>query len=412
MKSRILLITILTTLVSVCAAGCSTATPATPGTSTAAAPAAAAAAPGVTAEGRLEPVRYIELSAAANGSVSGLLAAQGDEVQAGQMILQLQTPMAPKAPPPVCTSIPIMRHRLWNYRRPPFLTYVQQCTPVSTGSAPQTAQTLEAAQASAATRLASAHQAEHDTQDELDKFDIPAKFSGMTAAEAARLALTNLESARTQFEPYKADSVQGYRANHNFPWLPASVYVDTQYYKGGLASEYKKQLNSAWLDYRKAVTWLQLESALESAKADVAQAQKDVDSLQDTSMSEATAGARAALANAELRAPFDGTVTNLDLKVGDSVTSGKPIATLADFSSWVVKTTDLTENDVVNIQEGQPVDVTFDAIPGKTLTGTVESISQNYAKKQGDIVYEVTVRLNDKLPEMRWGMTTKLHFPE
>jgi multidrug resistance efflux pump len=414
MKSRILYIPILALLISAVATGCSAATTTTPGAGTAAAPTATAS--GVTAEGRLEPVRYVDLSAAADGSISGLLAAQGDEVQAGQIILQLQSPTAPKAPPPTCTLIPIIPRRVWNFRRPPFLSYTQQCTPASTAdsaeSQPQTAQTLEAAQASAVKRLADAHQAEHDAQVQLDNFDIPAKFSGMTAAEAARVALADLETARAAFEPYKDQSVQGYRINNNYAWLPDRSYVDSGYYKPGLPKEYKKKLDNAWIDYRRAVMWLGMESALESAQAEVVQAQKDVDSLQDSSMAEDTAGARGALANAELRAPFEGTITNLDLKVGDSVTSGKPVAKLADLSSWVIKSTDLTENDVVNIKQGQPVNVTFDAIPGKTLTGTVESIAQNYDKKQGDIVYEVTVRLSDKLPEMRWGMTAKLHFPE
>ena len=412
MKPRILLLTILTTVAALLASGCGAAA----GTPTAK-PSGAAPTPtpsGMTAEGRLEPVRYVSLSPAANGSITNLLAAQGDEVQAGQVILQLQSPIAPKAPPPTCTRIPIMRHRLWNYRRPPFLTYVQQCVPVEApGGQPQTAQTLEAAQAEAAVRLANAHQAVHDAQDQLDGFDIPAKFSSMPAADAAHLALSNLQTAIAEFEPYKGDSVQGLRTNHNYSWLPNHPYVDTGYYKpGDLAKEYKKKVDSAWVDYRRVVTWLGMESALESAQADVAQAQKDVDALQDSSMTESTAGARAALASAELRAPFAGTITNLDLKVGDSVATGKPLATLADYSSWVVKTTDLTENDVVNIQEGEPVSVTFDAIPGQTLDGTVESVAQNYAQKQGDIVYEVTIRLADKLPEMRWGMTAKLHFPE
>jgi multidrug resistance efflux pump len=158
------------------------------------------------------------------------------------------------------------------------------------------------------------------------------------------------------------------------------------------------------------VQWLDLESSVQSAQAQLAQAQKDYASLQDGSFAEDTAGARAALANAELRAPFAGTITNLDLKVGEFTASGQPVVTVADFSSWVVKTTDLTEIDVVNIKEGQPVTLTLDAIPGVTLKGYVLSIGQNYSERQGDIVYQVSVLLTDKNPAMRWGMTAKVHF--
>jgi multidrug resistance efflux pump len=176
------------------------------------------------------------------------------------------------------------------------------------------------------------------------------------------------------------------------------------------AKRLKKQLDDAWGKYRKAVQWLDRESAVANAKAQLAQAQKDYDSLQDASLAEDTAGARAALANAELRAPFSGTITNLDLKVGEFAASGTPAVTIADFSSWVVKTTDLTEIDVVNIKEGQPVTLTLDALPGVTLKGYVLSIAQNYGERQGDIVYKVTVLLTDQNPAIRWGMTAQVNF--
>jgi multidrug efflux pump subunit AcrA (membrane-fusion protein) len=358
-----LLATILAIVIVVAASGCSsTATP-TPEPTVDASPVASTHE--VTAEGRLEPRRYAMLAASTDGSVSQVLVGEGDEVLAGQVIAQLQNAKA---------------------------------------------QTLEAAQASAALNLANAYQALHDSQGKLDDFAIPAKFNGMTAEQATRTSLANLEAARVAFEPYKGESVQGYRLNHNFPSLPTYIYVDTKYYKSGLAREYKKQLDNAWVDYRKGVMWLDLQSALESAQAQVVQAQKDYDSLQDASLAENTAGARAALANAELRAPFAGTITNLDLKVGEFAASGSPVVTVADFSSWVVKTTDLTEIDVVNVKEGEPVTLTLDAIPGVTLKGYVLSIGQNYSEKQGDIVYEVTVLLTDKQPAMRWGMTAEVNF--
>jgi multidrug resistance efflux pump len=169
-------------------------------------------------------------------------------------------------------------------------------------------------------------------------------------------------------------------------------------------------MDDAWEKYRKAVQWLDLDSSLETAKSQLVQAQKDYDSLQDPSFAEDTAGTRAALANAEVRAPFAGTLTNLDLKVGEFTASGQPVLTVADLSGWVVKTTDLTEIDVVNLSEGQPVDITLDAIPNQTLKGNILSISQNYTERQGDIVYKVTVLLTDKNPAIRWGMTAKLKF--
>ena len=47
-----------------------------------------------------------------------------------------------------------------------------------------------------------------------------------------------------------------------------------------------------------------------------------------------------------------------------------------------------------------------------TLNGTVESISQTYAEKQGDIVYEIIIRLPDTHPDILWGMTAVVNSAE
>lgn len=124
------------------------------------------------------------------------------------------------------------------------------------------------------------------------------------------------------------------------------------------------------------------------------------------------AAAKAALANVELTAPFDGVVAGLNVKVGGSVGAGQIAVTIADFSSWLVKTTDLTELDVVKISEGQAVNITLDAIPDAVFTGKVLSISQTYTDRQGDIIYEVTVTLTETNPATRWGMTAVVKFAQ
>ena len=364
MKHRILALGLLAIITALSASGCGAA-PAGPQPTAAASPTPAAS--GITAEGRLEPVRFAELALATDGSVSELLAKEGDTLQAGQVIARLKN---------------------------------------------DNAQTLEQAQASAATRVAAAYQSVREAQTKLDDFEVPNKFSGMSPLEAARTTLDRLNKARATFEPYKDLSRKSLRPIK--PWyqtIAPRVVLDTGEYTG-LAYEYKKQLDTAWMDYRRAVEWLKLEAALEGAQAELAQAQSNDENLKDTTLAENTAGARAALANAELRSPFAGLVTNLDLKVGQAVAAGKPVVTVADFSSWVVKTTDLTETNVVNIRPEQPVTVTLDAVPGAILKASVISIAQDYAEKQGDVVYEVTVLLTEAQPAMRWGMTAQVHFDQ
>ncbi len=311
----------------------------------------------IVAEGRVEPVRYAELSLNANGLVSEVSTKEGETVKAGQVIARLKNSQA---------------------------------------------KTLEAAQADALQAVTAAHKAVRDAQYDLDEFDIPSDFTGKTPEQAITSTLDKLNAARDAFEPYKWMSDSALR-------LTAGEQQNTGTISN-TGKRLKKQLDDAWVKYRKAVQWLEYQSALESAQVQLAQAQKDYASLQDASLAEDTAGTRAALASAELRSPFAGTLTNLDLKLGQFAPSGQPVVTVADFSNWVVKTTDLTEIDVVNVKEGQPVSLTLDAIPGVTLKGYVLSIAQNYGERQGDVVYEVTVLLSDKHPAMRWGMTAEVNF--
>jgi multidrug resistance efflux pump len=122
------------------------------------------------------------------------------------------------------------------------------------------------------------------------------------------------------------------------------------------------------------------------------------------------AAAKAALADLELKASFGGTVTSLNLKVGMYIQPGMEMAKLADTSSWLVKTTDLSELNVVRIQPGMQATVTLDAIPGMQMAAQVQSIEKFGETYQGDIVYAVVLKLNQADPRLRWNMTANVTF--
>jgi len=312
----------------------------------------------VIAEGRVEPVRYAEIALSASGLVSKVLLQEDDEVNAGDLIAQLE--------------------------------------------ASQTL-SLEDAQANALTELTAAYEAVRDAQYELDNFDVPSDFSGQSATEAVRSTREKLDAAREAFEPYEDLSERRVELTARERQDESKIYRDT-------AKLFKKRLDDAWSKYRTAITWLEHDSALEAAAARLDQAQENYDALLDPSFSEDTAGLRAALANAELRAPFAGVITQLDLKVGEFASAGQPVVTIADMTSWVVRTTDLTELDVVSIREGADATILLDAIPNEPIAASVMQISQGYSEKQGDIVYEVTLVLAEVPPGIRWGMTAEVRF--
>ena len=118
--------------------------------------------------------------------------------------------------------------------------------------------------------------------------------------------------------------------------------------------------------------------------------------------------AQVALAETELRAPFSGVVATLDLKIGEYVAPGAPVAHMADLSAQQIETTDLTELNVVRVRAGSPVTITFDALPDLELSGTVSRIRALGENKQGDITYVVTITPDRQDERLRWNMTAAL----
>jgi len=158
---------------------------------------------------------------------------------------------------------------------------------------------------------------------------------------------------------------------------------------------------------------------LAAAQASVAEAEADLAKLTANPDASALAQAAAAVARAELAlkeaqqaiaettltAPFAGTIAALDLKLREYVAPGTPVARLADSSAWQIETTDLTELNVAKAYEGAPATISFDALPGVTLPGTVSRIKGFGENRQGDITYTVVVKPKVQDPRLRWNMT-------
>jgi HlyD family secretion protein len=166
----------------------------------------------------------------------------------------------------------------------------------------------------------------------------------------------------------------------------------------------------------------QHDATLDAAQAAVDKAQAQVDRLRAGASNEQLAVANAevqhaqaaltlaqvALNTTELRAPFAGVVAAIMPKVGEYVASGATLAELADMSSWQIETTDLTELNVVSVRTGSAAAMTFDAIPGLKLPGTVSRIRTLGENRQGDITYVVTVKPARHDDRLRWNMTASV----
>ena len=115
-----------------------------------------------------------------------------------------------------------------------------------------------------------------------------------------------------------------------------------------------------------------------------------------------------ALNNTEIRAPFDGTVSGVDINIGEETSPDDIAMRIANVSSWEIETDDLDELSVVNLREGDIVTVKFDALPDLDMQGTVASISKFGEQKQGSITYKAQITLNDFDPRLRWNMTATI----
>jgi multidrug resistance efflux pump len=302
----------------------------------------------IITEGRVEPVHFAEIAFTASGVVSEVLVQEGEPVKKGQPLIRL-------------------------------------------GDASDTNY------AAAQLELVSAQQALNELTN----------ASGTDLAQA----VIDLKEAKEAFD--KADNYLVYLQNADkVPQTETRSYlVQTRrgYEYRTRTKHFKGPAPQDWI--------IEAENDLALKKAELEAAQRTYDRLKDGADSEQLAVLQARLAAAkakvaafEVIAPFDGVIADLNAKTGSSINAGESAVTVADFSSWLVKTTDLTEIDVVELAEGQPVSIALDAIPEAELTGTILSIGQTFSENQGDVVYEVTVILTEAHPAMRWGMTAAVTF--
>lgn len=159
-----------------------------------------------------------------------------------------------------------------------------------------------------------------------------------------------------------------------------------------------------------------------SAQRDLVQAQLDqlvngatasqIAAAQAT-VAQAEAGVQAALValgETSLIAPFDGTIAQVAVDVGQVVAPGFTLISIADFNSWQVETDDLSEVDVVSIQVGQPVGIQIDAMPDTIFEGRVASIAPRSETKRGDVTYTIKVDVQGDDPRALWGMTVQVEI--
>ncbi len=118
--------------------------------------------------------------------------------------------------------------------------------------------------------------------------------------------------------------------------------------------------------------------------------------------------AKAALAAATMVAPFDGTIISVGAEVGDTVSTGQVIITIADLEKLQILAT-IDETDISQVEVGQPVQITFDAFPNRRFSGRVLEVPLQGTLSQSIVVYSVPISLEGaEGTPLKAGMTANL----
>ncbi|MGD9363042.1 MAG: HlyD family secretion protein [Desulfobacterales bacterium] len=148
---------------------------------------------------------------------------------------------------------------------------------------------------------------------------------------------------------------------------------------------------------------LQMQASLGEAIANLAKAKADLGAPgdQNAQVRLAKAEVRTAELNLEFtqqKAPVDGYVTNLNLRLGSQAVANQPIMALVDVNSYWI-TGFFRENYIEDIRQGDRAIITLMTYPDKPLEGRVDSLGWGIAQQDGSTGYDLLPNIS---PTFEW----------
>jgi len=92
-----------------------------------------------------------------------------------------------------------------------------------------------------------------------------------------------------------------------------------------------------------------------------------------------------------IKAPASGTILVQLAEAGEIVGPGNPVFLMGTQASTKVLRVDVTDREIVQLQEGERATVTFDAYPGKTFTGQIDELAAQADPRTGTYTVEIAV---------------------
>jgi len=364
---------------------------------------------GIVVDGRLVPRETVSLAFNGAGQVSDVQVEEGDIVKAGDVLASLGN----REP---------LEAGLANARLE--LAAAQQELLIAQDARGQLFRDLPERLTQALQELTTAKDALRKATIKNDNISAPASVADLNEARAnLAVARNRLDKAEDDYKPYEKKSETNLQRAYYLSQL-----ADAQRKFEAAEKNLNKLLGgtSQFFESQAADELSVAQSRLDLAQEDydTFQAGPDPDELaivdgrivtaesRIAAAQAAIQSAEAALTDLNLVATINGTVVEMDLIEGQRISPGQEVLRLADFSQWYVETDNLTEIEVVDLVLGDKASITPDALPEVTLTGVVESISDLFEEKRGDITYTARIRLDNVDPRLRWGMTVATVFED
>lgn len=119
--------------------------------------------------------------------------------------------------------------------------------------------------------------------------------------------------------------------------------------------------------------------------------------------------AQAELAQTTLVAPFAATIVSVEVQPSEYVHPGQVAIVVAKLDNLQIETTDLSELYIAAVEIGQPATVYVEALD-KEFQGSVIAISPISNTIGGDVVYKVTIKLDEQPTDLLWGMSADVEI--
>jgi HlyD family secretion protein len=327
----------------------------------------------VTASGRIEPEARVNLTFDTPGRVAEVLVEEGDTVEGGDVLAQLDTRQLE-------TQVAQSRASLEQAE--------SQLAELKSQPRPREVEKAEANVRDAQARVSSAAASRDQIKRGPTQAEIAAAEARVAEAEKQRKL-----AQRAYDEVDESNEEQKEHANYDLYTAKQQLAAAEANLQDVLDGADEEEVRAAEADVWAA-----------AAQRDAAQAQLDLllagATEEEIAEAEAqVAQARAALElaelsleNATLRAPFDGVVSRVNVTIGETPPAQGPALVVLDNSQFHM-TVSVDEVDVAQLALGQTAEVTLDALPGAVITGTVKQIAPIATLEGGVVTYDVTIDL-------------------